>query len=77
MQNIKQQNFTDRHLNFKKYMTLTTKKKTNHHKLNNIQYYILGGTISNKGGYYYLPSTLCTFFGVIVSSLCDENMNLT
>ena len=28
-------------------------------------------------GYYHLPSMLCTYFGVIVSALCDENMNFT
>ena len=30
-----------------------------------------------KGGYYHLPSVPCAYFGVIVSGLCDENMNFT
>ena len=28
-----------------------------------------------KEGYYYLPSMPCAYFGVIVSGLCDENVN--
>ena len=32
---------------------------------------------SIKGGYYCLPSMPWAYLGVIVSSLCDENMNFT
>ena len=34
-------------------------------------------TSLNRGGYYHLPSVPCAYFGVIVSGLCDENINFT
>ena len=34
-------------------------------------------TSLNRGGYYRVPSVPCTYFGVIVSGLCDENINFT